>query len=89
MNVKNKYIDELIEMREDARQKKDWDLSDKIRAYLDNKHVFVFDTESGQIVYHTKSETRNGLIDKLKQEFRAKKLFDAWLFSINTSINYA
>jgi len=83
MNLTCKYIDELIEIRKDARQKKDWALSDKIRSYLDNKHVFVFDTEEGQIVYHEKKETRNSLINRLKNELRAEKLFNAWLFSMN------
>ena len=87
MNLKCKYIDELIEIREDARQKKDWALSDKIRAYLDSKHVFVFDTEEGQIVYHRKKETRNGLINMLKMDLKAEKLFNAWLFSMNAKIN--
>jgi len=88
MNLKYKYIDELIEIRENARQMRDWVLSDSIRAYLDSKHVFVFDTEEGQIVYHTKNQTRNSLIDKLKQEFRAKKIFNAWLFSIKAKNNH-
>lgn len=88
MNYKSKYIDELIEIRKNARQNKDWILSDKIRTYLNGKQVYIFDTEEGQIVYHRKNQTRNGLIDKIQQESRAKKLFDAWLYSINTSINH-
>lgn len=87
MNLECKYIDELIEIREDARQKKDWALSDKIRVYLDSKHVFIFDTDGGQIVYHRKKESRNSLINKLKKELRVEKLFNAWLFSMNAKIN--
>ena len=83
MNLKYKYIDELIEIREKARLMKDWDLSDEIRSYLDSKHAFVFDTEEGQIVYHVKNETRNSLINKLKKELRWENLFNGWLFSMN------
>jgi len=85
MNLQHKYIDELIDIREDARQKRDWALSDKIRSYLDGKHVFIFDTEEGQIVYHRKKENRIGLTNKLKEELKAEKLFNAWLFSMNAS----
>ena len=89
MKLECKYIDELIDIRENARQKKDWTLSDKIRIYLDSKHVFIFDTNEGQIVYHRNNETRKSLIDKMKQELRATKLFNAWLFSMNANINHA
>ena len=45
MEFENKYIDELIEIRKEARSNKDWKLSDEIRNYLDDKLVFVFDTK--------------------------------------------
>ena len=48
MDFENKYIDELIEIRKDARENKDWKLSDEIRNYLDGKLVFVFDTKDNE-----------------------------------------
>lgn len=45
-------IDELIDMRKDARLKKDWSTSDEIRDYLDSLLVFIFDVKDGQDVYH-------------------------------------
>ena len=87
MNLVCKNIDKLIEIRDEARQNKDWILSDEIRTYLDSKHVFIIDTQEGQKIYHRKNKTRNGLIKELKQESRATKLFDAWLFSMNNKMN--
>lgn len=52
MNLEDKHIDELIELRKEAREKKDWKLSDEIRNYLDAKLVFIFDTKDGQEVYN-------------------------------------
>lgn len=45
MLLENKYIDQLIEIRKQARENKDWKLSDEIRNYLDTKLVFIFDTK--------------------------------------------
>jgi len=87
MNFKTKYIDELITLRDEARQKKNWNLSDDIRDYLDTKCVFVFDTPNGQVVYHRKEGTREDLIENIKSEQKSQKLFDAWLFSMNSSLN--
>jgi hypothetical protein len=85
MNFKGKYIDELIELRDHARQRKNWKLSDCIRNYLDSKHIFVFDTPNEQVVYHRTEGTRDELIVQLKKEQRAQKLFDAWLYSVSAS----
>jgi len=52
MNFDNHYIDELTHIREEAREQKDWKLSDQIRDYLDSKNVFCVDTADGQVVYH-------------------------------------
>ena len=87
MDLKSKYIDKLITLREEARNERNWSLSDDIRDYLDTKSVFVFDTPNGQIVYHKKESTRSDLIKEIKVEQRAQKLFDAWLFSMNSIIN--
>ncbi|MEJ2113275.1 MAG: hypothetical protein P8X62_06155 [Flavobacteriaceae bacterium] len=86
MNFETKYIDELIEIRQEARLEQNWKLSDKIRDYLDTKHIFVFDTKDRQVVYHRKNGTRQDFINQLKIEQRAQKLFDAWLHSLNSSI---
>ena len=87
MNFKSKYIDELITIREEARYKKNWSLSDDIRDYLDTKCIFIFDSPTGQVVYHRKEGTRADLIKEIKKELRAQKLFDSWLYSISSSIN--
>lgn len=86
MNFETKYIDELIAIREEARQEKNWKLSDDIRDYLDTKHVYVFDTPNQQVVYHRTGGTRQDLINQIKEDQRAQKLFDAWLYSMNISV---
>jgi len=87
MNFKFKYIDELIAIREEARRVRNWVLSDRIRDYLDTKKVFVFDTETGQEVYHRNEGSRDDLIKEIKNEQNAQKLFDAWLYSMSLNIN--
>ncbi|WP_242117113.1 hypothetical protein [Aestuariivivens sediminicola] len=82
MNFDSIYIDKLIAMREDARQMKNYALSDNIRNYLDSKHIFIFDSKQGQIVYHRKTGTRSDLIKEIKEDLQAQKLFDSWLFSM-------
>ena len=86
MDIENKYVSELIDIREEAKADKDWKLSDEIRNYLDTKQSFVFDTKDGQVVYHElEGMTRIKLIEKLNREKQANKLFDAWLYSMNKS----
>lgn len=81
------YIDELIDIRRKAREAKMWDISDKIRSYLDSKSVIVMDTKGGQIVYHEKKgTTRQDLIDKLERDRRAEAAADAWLYSMRESM---
>ena len=86
MKFEDKYIDELVDLRNEAREQKNWKLSDEIRDYLDTKHTFIFDTNEGQVVYHGQEKTRQKLINQLKKEARAEKIFDAWLFSMRESI---
>ena len=86
MTFKSLYIDELLHIRNVARENRNWALSDEIRKYLDQKGVFVFDSDKGQIVYHRRNSSREKIILQLKKEARAQKLFDAWLHSINESI---
>ena len=86
MELDNKYISELIEIRKKARANNNYALSDEIRNYLDDKESFVFDTKEGQVVYHElKGMTRSKLIEKINREKQANKLFDAWLYSMNKS----
>ncbi len=85
MRIEDKYIDELLEIREKTRAKKNWKLADKIRNYLDTKHVYVFDTIEGQVIYHKKEGTRQSLIKQLKSEVRAENMFNAWLFTMKAS----
>jgi len=88
MNFETKYLDELITMREKARLNKNWDLADKIRDYLDTKHIFVFDKKEGLLIYHRLNGSRQDLTEELKASSRAEKIFDAWLFSIRLSKDF-
>jgi hypothetical protein len=85
MDFKNKYVDELIELRKEAREQKDWLLSDSIRDYLDAQYIFIVDGVDGQIVYHRSHGTRLDLIKELNAEARAEKMFDAWYLSMRAS----
>ena len=62
-----------------------------IDKLMDNKHIFVFDSKHGQIVYHRKTGTRSDLIKEIKEDLQAQKLFDSWLFSMQQKkqIHYA
>lgn len=85
MNFENIYIDELVCIRKRAREKRNWVLSDQIRAYLDTKHTFVFDTNEGQVVYHDLSKTRQELIENIKKESRAERMFNAYLTTVRSN----
>ena len=85
MDFKNIYVDELIELRKEAREQKNWILSDSIRDYLDAQHIFIFDDVEGQVVYHRSHGTRLDLFKELNAEARAEKMFDAWYLSIKAS----
>lgn len=100
MDFESKYIDELIEDRKEARENKNWKLSDEIRNYLDAKLVFVFDTKWGQEVYYltewyfknkerkieTMAMSKRQFVEyKIKQDINAEKNFEAWLFSTRRS----
>ena len=53
MDFENHYIDELIDIRKEARINKDYLLSDEIRNYLDSKNTFIFDFPNNeQVIYH-------------------------------------
>jgi hypothetical protein len=50
--MKQTLTDELTDLREQARIKKDYALSDAIRNELDTRGSFCFDNPDGQVVYH-------------------------------------
>ena len=100
MDFESKYIDELIEYRKEARENKNWKLSDEIRDYLNTKLVFVFDANWGQEVYYltegyfknqerkieTMSMSKRQYVEyRIKQDINAEKNFEAWLFSTRMS----
>jgi len=74
----------LIYQREQARLHKNFKLSDEIRDKLDSMNTFVFDTKDGQEVYFETKGTRLDLVKKINDDKRADKIFDAWLFSMNS-----
>ena len=78
-------IDELIDLRQEARTEKNWKLSDEIRTYLDSQHSFIFDTTDGQVIYHRSKGTRMELIAELKVEARSEKMFNSWLYSLQAA----
>ncbi len=85
-NLDDYYIDELIDIREKARNNKNWELSDRLRDYLDTKSVIIMDTKSGQVVYHQlKGTTRSDLVKKMESDKRALANHDAWLYSMLSS----
>lgn len=100
MNFETKYIDELIDMRAEARLNNDWMFCDEIRNYLDTKLVFVFDGVKKQEVYyltesyfkHQHKDPKTAGMSKrkyveyqIKRDIAAEKNFDAWLYTIRAS----
>lgn len=79
-------IDELIDIRRQAREEKDWKLSDEIRDYLDTKFVFIFDHKEGQEVYHRTRGTREDIVKEIQKDKKLEKDFNSWLYSIQSSI---
>ena len=82
MDFNSMFIDELIELRNEARLKKDWALSDLIREYLDSKGAFVFDKKDDCVVFHTNQfKTRKELNDYINNEIRSVSNMNAWNYS--------
>ena len=85
-NLNDYYIDELVDIRKKARETKNWELSDRLRDYLDTKSVIIMDSKEGQVVYYQlKGTTRSDLIKKLENDKRALAHHDAWLYSMKMS----
>lgn len=98
MKIVSFSIDQLIDHRKEARDKKDWKLSDEIRDYLDDKLIFIFDTKEGQEIWYLTNDyfkfqykhpeinsKRKYLEFRIKQDILAEKHFDAWLYSMRSS----
>jgi len=72
MNIEGEHIGELIEIRAISREKKMWEFCDKIRDYLDEKLVFIFDGPDGQEVHNLsegyfKRKNDYDKVDKIKE----------------------
>lgn len=52
MESLTKNIDELIDLRKQAREAKDYAVCDELRNYLDTQLVFIFDAPHGQEIYY-------------------------------------
>ena len=77
MDFTSNLIEELIDLRRQARVDKDWKLSDDIRNYLDAKLIFIFDTKAGQDIHYL---TPNYFQHQTKTENNIKvKSFSEWL----------
>lgn len=77
--MKDILTDELTDLREQARENKDYLLSDTIRNELDLRGSFCFDTKEGQVVYHLgEGYTRESVIKNLEfidNSFKTNKRF--------------
>ena len=62
--LSNINTDELVYLREMARQDKDFKKSDEIRSILDSIGSFVFDTKDGQVVYRLGIEYTRDYVNK-------------------------
>lgn len=86
-------IDELLYLRKEARENKNWKLADEIRNYLDTQNVFVFDHPgNNQEIFHLTnsyfdhiynydgwSESKMQKIERLYNiKFKNKRHFVEW-----------
>lgn len=80
-------IDRMVFNREQMRNLALYNEADVLRNELVNHSVFIIDTKQDQEVYHEgKGTTLKQFEDKIKREARAKKNFNAWLFTQQTKI---
>jgi chaperone required for assembly of F1-ATPase len=74
-------VDEILEIRKLTRQNKNWKLSDEIRNYLDDKLIFIFDSNDFQDVYYLNDKYFH-VIDKIEKihniKFSSKRKFVEW-----------
>lgn len=67
MDLSQRLTDELTDLRVQARENKDYRLSDEIRNELDSRGSFCMDGPDGQEVYHLgPGYTRAWLIANIK-----------------------
>lgn len=82
-NLDDYYIDELIDIRLKARKDKNWELADKIRNYT--KSVIIIDNKDRQEIYYLpNNQTREYLVNRIKEEKRLLAQHDALLYSITS-----
>jgi len=87
MDFRGKCIEEIVDIRKQARMWKLWKVCDEIRDFLDSKYVFVYDTkdDNGQYfqeVYYVyesffekkdKIERTRNMTNRKYLEFRLKE----------------
>ena len=81
-----KNIEELISARQEARENKDWKLSDEIRNQLDSLLVFIFDVKHEgkelQEVYYLNDEFFNKVFNypekKIVHDDEREEIVAAW-----------
>ncbi len=89
MDISQILTDELTDLREQARNDKNFLLSDQIRIELDARGSYVFDTKEGQVTYHTgKGNQRKELEESLKRDIMYNAIFNSWLFTIRAKFNH-
>jgi len=69
--------EQLIHIRGIARKDKDFELCDQIRDHLDSIDIVIMDTPDYQNTYY--GMNREQVVEMLKKERNANKLFDSWL----------
>lgn len=84
-------IDEIIDLRWQARQAKQYVESDRLREILDNELVFTFDHKDHQEVHYLtpayfrkKPEVmthRQYVEHRLRQDRQAEATLNAWIYS--------
>lgn len=88
-------IDATIEDRRLARERKDWQASDRLRGELDARNVFAFDNKDGsQEVWHLNdrwfanmhktghTDRRKYVEHRMKQDREATARNEAWVYSM-------
>lgn len=75
------YVDEILDLRNYAREYKNFELSDIIRNYLDKRNIFIFDTpEDSEVYYLTedyfKDMSKIGELYNIK--FKSRRKFVEW-----------
>lgn len=82
MEINDRYTDELLEMRQQARALKQWALSDELREELLRRNVILTDTKDFQeaLFLSDKWTVETWRLHE-QEERRAEARFEAWLFT--------